>query len=480
MGKDASCYLTHTDEAGFARQWFLSTWTKVSQGSAVTLSFDVSDLPETEYVLCCRSGGVSTIRNEVGVREGNRLTFQIPAGTWKNGWWRLMPKGGNDALAAWFRADAGLVTNAAGEVQTWRNIGVLGSSIDVFPTNRADASHVVLNATGANGRPSAHFNGGGYLISDGTATLMQNAAKAADCWGIWLVVFKPCADRLARRNMAPFGLPNPSNSSWRGSPFFVHGENGLKMSAYYYSSSCVTTPIEDDWQIMDCVRTGNSLEVFLNGQSRGTAGVNETGWVSPLYVGHFGISWATPFEGDIAELRLYRSGINPNDRGLLEVSLGARYGIAVATAGIDGVPPTAFQLDACMIGGKWNTTVTNAASGELSVSYATATEASTATLTYLAHDDGAWFAAGTRPNGNAARSWYLSTALPESLFRFTFRSVDVPLCEYHLLYRATAEEAWRRVAKAPKDAGPVFELVSPAKGFYTLEVRPAGMSLIIR
>lgn len=494
---DAAAYLTHDGNTALARQWYFSAFQKTRAGSGLTLAFDIpASFADAGLNLLYRGAGWTAWNkvNATGIYENGRLVFRLPAGSWENGWYRL----GFPTLSAWYRADAGVETNAAGKIELWRCIGIAGTSVnvDLAPTN--ETAHVALTNNAVNGHPAAHFNGDGFLRSLNAASfhktvLKPNPANENDRYeagSSWFVVFKPCADVAKRVNMAPFMLPNPGATAQRCGLFFYASGNGRKLQAYLYDTCATWQAIvdaSDDWQIVSYARWARADfasrgQVFLNGKGSGVESINTPAWNAKIHLGQMGLDWGGPFEGDIAELRLYNAPLTANERALTEIGLATHYGISVTTAGINGVPPADYQRDACVFNGKFaestDAAPTNAVSGELTLACLDTIDQTPAQVTFVGHDDSAWFPAA-RAKDRAPRSWFVSSGAPNNAYRFAFAGVNiVEGSRVKLLYRPDAASAWQKVAVSNGPA--TFDVSSLPRGFYTVEVTASGLCISIR
>ena len=494
---EAAAYLTHDENEGLARRWYFSAFTKTRTGSGLTLAFDIpASFADVGLNLLYMGDGWTTWGqiNAIGAYENGRLVFRLPAGSWANGWYRL----GFPTLSAWYRADVGVETNAAGKIVLWRCLGTAGTSVnvDLAPTN--GTAHVALTNNAVNGHPAAHFNGDGFLRALNAASfhktaLKPNPANANDRYtvgGSWFVVFKPCADVTRRRNMAPFMLPNPANSAQRYGLFFDYGGNGRRLQTYLYDT-CATwqavVDASDDWQIVSYARWARADfasrgQVFSNGTGSGVESINTAAWNAKIHLGQMGLDWGVPFEGDIAELRLYNAPLTANERALTEIGLATHYGISVTTAGINDVPPADYQRDACVFNGKFaestDAAPTNAVSGELTLACLDTIDQTPAQVTFVGHDDGAWFPAA-RAKDRAPRSWFVSSGAPNNAYRFAFSGVNIGEgYRVKLLYRPDAASAWQKVAVS--DGPATFDVPSLLRGFYTVEVTASVLCIIFR
>lgn len=493
---EANAYLTHDDNEGLARRWYLSAWSKTRSGSGLTLAFDLpASFADAGLNLLYMADGWTAWGkvNATGAYENGRLIFHLPANTWGNWWYRL----GFPTLSAWYRADVGVVTNAAGKIETWKNIGVGASAhLDLAPTN--DATTAVLVPDAVNGLPAANFDGQGFLKSESQNNFANwvtkpNATDPNDKYNrgaAWFVVFKPCATVSERVNMSPFMLPNPGNGSQRCGLFFDAGGGGRRLQSYLYDEGQNTTYATafDGWQITSYARWTRASDfaargqVFASGAASGVGVITKQPWNAYIYLGFMGLDWAPPFKGDIAELRIYNAPLTANERALTEIELATHYGISVTTAGINGIPPPDYQNDAQIFNGKFaesaDAAPTNAVSGELTLTCLDAIDQTPAQVTFVGHDDSAWFPVA-RAKDRAPRSWFVSSGAPNQAYRLEFADVNIAQGScIKLLYRPDLESEWQQVSISSGDA--TFDVASLQRGFYTLEVTPGGLCISIR
>lgn len=490
----ACAFLTHDGGFGLARKWFFSAWGKTRTGSGLVLSFDVPEsFAGEDLSLMYRATSTAgwTKVNVTGEVQGSRLVFTLPANTWGNGWYRL----GHSALSAWFRADWGVVTNVAGQVEGWRNLGISDTDISLYPAEASHLGHVIGVSDAANGCPAARFDGEGYLKSSNSCTLAATAVKPGtdnDRYvpgAAWFVVFRPGVAAASRGNMAPFALPHPDNTAYRCGTFFSAPGAGKTLTSYLYDEgNTLTVNASDDWQILSYARWARTPDfvakgqVFNNGVSSAVGDITRNPWTAYLQLGHLGMSWAKTFAGDIAELRFYNGALNAADRAKVEISLAARYGISVKTAGMNGVPPADYQKDIRVFNGKYagynGTSPTNAVSGELTLTCLEPINQTPDQLTFVAHD-AAEMSIGAFEEARSLRSWFVSSGAADKPYRLSFAGLVLkPEQRVKLLYRADAQSSWRKAATS--DQG-TFELSSLPRGFYTIETgwKP-GMRFIVK
>ncbi|HYT61881.1 MAG TPA: LamG-like jellyroll fold domain-containing protein, partial [Haliangiales bacterium] len=232
-----------------------------------------------------------------------------------------------DNLQLWLKADAGVVTNAAGAVTLWADQSP--NANHAAPT--ADASAPLWIPNAQNGEPAVRFDGvDDYLdvvsspsiaitgdISSFFVVKFDDFTTYRAVWGKTLVNYPAPTDYYVQPGS---GIPTVFRGD--GSQFQVGGVNGtghLRSGTY---------------SVVGFEMAGTTLTHYLNGQAAGsgeiTAQPGDAG--TPLKVGSRD-DFGTRMKGEIAELLIYDVALSDNDRDSVINYLKVKYNII-------NLPPT--------------------------------------------------------------------------------------------------------------------------------------------
>ncbi len=295
----------------------------------------------------------------------------------------------------WYRADMGVTTNAQGRVTAWANQGTIGSVADLANTNAA-APGATFVADAMGGAPALSFDGHEILVSSSAHSFGRITEG-----GAWFVVFKCDKAGRSANDMGPFGHGLDGNrfgffqnSSQVFVAYFYGTANQSTTTWTYDNNPCIMScgtykydPNRSDLGIMSWMR-GQTNTAFYGWNARNSGGRFVVGVFNPEIV------WTVPFEGLIAEARVYMTPLTAAERFKIECEMAARYSIPLASTG-------EFSISADALGGctgdpvaigdayKWGkvaTATTSATSGALTVALAEAPAADVNSLVYVAHD----------------------------------------------------------------------------------------------
>ena len=363
----------------------------------------------------------------------------------------------------WYRADMGVTTNASGKVTAWANQGTLGSVADLANTNAAapGVTFLASNSTMGNA-PVLEFDAHDILISSSDYSLGRITEG-----GAWFVAFRSYESGTSGNNYGPFG------HGTSGSRFGFFQNSSSKFQLYYYGTGNM---VNSDWRFdtnADIVSCGafkykdGSSDMGIQGWRRREAWSVFSGWNARNSDGRFVVGvfnpelvWTVPFEGLIAEARVYMTPLTAAERFKVECEMAARYSIPLASTG-------EFSISADALGGctgdpvaigdayKWGkaaTATTSATSGALTVALTEAPAADVNSLVYAAHDGAS----------GRARAWCVvgaagARALPLEL---TFSGAEYASADVSL-YRKD-DLRWEKVAAERTVQGGAVRFSLPA------------------
>ncbi len=297
----------------------------------------------------------------------------------------------------WYRADMGVTTNAQGKVTAWINQGSAGSAADLAANTNTAAPGVTFVVNAMGGAPALDFNGHDILTTDSSVSVGTISEG-----GAWFVAFKSAKVGNGANNMSVFG--HGTGSSDR---FGCFQNNSGQVLTYFYGQSGY---IQSSWKfngdpcIISCgtyKHTSGSSTMGIRSWFRGQEYSQVNAWSSrsgagKLVVGDFNstLTWDKPFEGLIAEVRIYLTPLTAAARFKIEGEMAARYSIplasegefSIAAADIGGCTNSPIAIGDAYKWGKAATAETSATSGALTVAFADAPAANVNSLLYAAHD----------------------------------------------------------------------------------------------
>ncbi|MDD5705335.1 MAG: hypothetical protein PHR35_05380 [Kiritimatiellae bacterium] len=215
-------------------------------------------------------------------------------------------------LQLWLKADAGVTTNAAGQVSAWADQSGNGNDV------AAPSTQPVWSGTGFNGHPGISFANGGYLENT-TANLVDAGSPrtvivAGQGGGSGLFLFS--IRRSAPTYTLAFYLSAPPhNYTWtdnNGANNWINGATVPQANTPFYAA--FVSP-----------GAGQHLQVYLNGVYwpiiGGSTITAEGGAAGFIVSDASGNHW----DGTIAEVLVYDSALSDADRESVEAYLRGKY-----------------------------------------------------------------------------------------------------------------------------------------------------------
>ena len=359
-----------------------------------------------------------------------------------------------------YRSDTGVVTNEAGRVTCWQNLGALGTAGDVAVDGDSD---ITCNVTSAGGSPSVIFGGTSCLKTAGDVNLGIKGAHGGGCWFVALKVQAAPYDQNR-------GLLGTISGNARFGAFFPNGQSKMLFRSYINASTSGQKYVDRDartgWYLLSLSGWGSNLRPYNGWYSAAVETPDsyfcQDSWSAPFYVGNMGnYTWCNPFLGEIAEIRCYDRALTSSERTAVQMEMSIYSGVKADVTSFKGIElfeadgrayvnePASFGFTPGV--GPSETLVTSGASGGLNVSFVNALDSTVETATYLAHD-------GTT---GRYRTWCLamdrkttSDAIdqPITLTLDATAAADLPN-EVSVLYRASTTGSWQTLSKVRKDAG---------------------------
>ena len=309
---------------------------------------------------------------------------------------------------------SGYETNSTGRVTKVFNLGTLGSTADLVPTNSSPTITVSANAFGSS--PAFRFDGNDILES--TAAVK---AYGDGYLGMGSFVFVVSRSNISGSsadayNRAPFAHgTSTSRLGWfvgtNGRQAWFYGNYNTEVNKLYLDQQPDLTTFglykhlqTDSKYWYEFRRFGATVAV-----ASGKGAVNSSG---KFVLGGFcsGLSWRKPWNGDVAEVRYYTGGMTASEYFKVMCELAATYDIALADGETYDFPAgmlNGFMNDPAALGtamelANEETPLTSATSGKLTVGLIDPVASETKNyLVYIAHDGKAdrnrkWIIAGAK------------------------------------------------------------------------------------
>ncbi len=255
---------------------------------------------------------------EDGQIVSGEYTFALTAGR------ETHTSGSNgNGLTVWLRASDGVTLSPSNTVETWSNLGALGSAVDVH----AVTGGCVTVAEGNAGEPTLRFDGTAMLKST------NNTAYGITGEGAWFVVYQP------RTPMSDYCLFGSDIGDPRFGAFFPKDSGGQETRGFLFGHPQKTTyfSVANSAGVfqMSEARVHEFADQLYSGGAR-NGSVTETTEVAlrptaaKLAVGHFNADgWNSKLIGDISEIRIYNRAPSDAERIIIENHLAARHGVTL-------------------------------------------------------------------------------------------------------------------------------------------------------
>lgn len=418
-----------------------------------------------------------------------------------------------DGLMGWYRADTG-VTVAGGVVTTWRNLGLVGSAADFSASGSPRLSTSAFPRASGVSEASVSFDGSSYMTT-------AEATKWYTSWNnnnTWFAVFRLGAG-VAPSNMGVFG--EVDNNGSRFGAFFVQAAQGvvtaLRTHGFVNNASDMFCVMQDagilggEASLIDSCRVDKYVDSYLDGRWQDGKYQKDMSAALPsrFYMGK--MLTLSPFNGDIAEVRVYNRTLKDVERNIVANHLAARYGIALRDNLLYGGAADGCGLDVVGIGRTTaDTRVSDGSSGgNIHVAGNITVSDNSAGLTLSAAGtlaDGDYVLAGHGVKDNAwvpagmdvkrlKRAWHVTRTNAASLdlaLAFTLADAGVGLLDakekpvYGLFRSLDGGATWSAVDVPLVQTAGGFTCTLPASAFaegqYTLgaHVTPRGTMMIFR
>ncbi|EEF61560.1 LamG-like jellyroll fold domain-containing protein [Pedosphaera parvula] len=241
-------------------------------------------------------------------------------------------------LIAWLKADVGVLTDGGGNVTQWNDQSGLGNNALVATNGAAP----FLSTGVVNGNPAVHFDGisqvleisnNPSLYSDRDFTIYL--LLSVDSLG---VVHGPISK--AQTNIpASFDFQIAKTS---GRLNFVRG-NGSGYNSFSPTAGALSA---GQYYLLSIVMRGTNALMYQNGNffanAAYTAGFGDAG--SAVRIG-MRQDLGTKFQGNLAEVMLFRGAVSDSEKTAIDNYLGSKYGISIIPLAITQQPSNVTQQE---------------------------------------------------------------------------------------------------------------------------------------
>ena len=234
---------------------------------------------------------------------------------------------GTSSLVLWLRANAG-VTTSGSDVTDWADQSGYGH--DAFQATSSRQPTFV--ASGMNGEPVIQFDGTAKWLT------ISDADSLDDTEGLTMfVVFD-----AATNDGNPYGLVSKrvSSASQQAYSLFLYTGGNMYLDIdgndqrFNNGSSYSTGTDYISTARFDGNASGDESALYTNGGEDATNSESETAignYTSDLFIGALNDSYGNYFDGDIAEIIIYRRSLNEVEKFKVEDYLAEKYGITLTT-----------------------------------------------------------------------------------------------------------------------------------------------------
>ncbi|MDQ2772992.1 MAG: IPT/TIG domain-containing protein, partial [Bacteroidota bacterium] len=246
-----------------------------------------------------------------------------------------------------FEADAGVTSDASGNVSGWADQS--GNAADV--AQAVPANQPLLVASGIGGRPTLRFNGTSHVLSS-SATADLTAGLSI------FTVDRVAVSKSTQNGLLRIGVLNAggsqlelyhnsgSVSTYSGADIIVarRASNGSLTGSGYRVGADVPPAIGQPIILSNIVTAGSAFTLATNGGNTAyaTTGANLLPAAADvLHLGMRGTAIAnTGLNGDLSEVLIYNRAVTPAEQAQIEAYLANKYSITLTSPSISSFSPT--------------------------------------------------------------------------------------------------------------------------------------------
>ncbi len=220
-------------------------------------------------------------------------------------------------LELWLRGDYGVTADAGGKVTSW---AVEGSPLKATPSQPAEQPSLVANAI--NGKPAIRFDGKQNTLE----VPMSIDPKVAPQLTVISVWTSATAERSTLRKL--YGADNGGydraagiDDRSEGSNYTVFGGSAGVVGSLTFTANTPNLTVESYDQ------TQKKLNTWANGAARSNVEAEYNESLDHFFIGSTGRVYHEPWQGDLAEMLVYRRVLSDDERKKVEDYLAGKYGL---------------------------------------------------------------------------------------------------------------------------------------------------------
>lgn len=221
-------------------------------------------------------------------------------------------------LELWLRGDYGVTADAAGKVTSW---AVEGSSLKAVAKDPAEWPALVAKAI--NGKPAVRFDGDHNMLQ---VPMSIDAAVSPELTVISVWSSATAATTTLRKlyGADDGGYDRAAGIDSRASDgnYAVFAGSGGVVGVFTFAANTPNLTIEN--------YANKKLNTWVNGAvAKASVDAEYDSMPDHFFIGGTGHTYTEPWQGDLAEILVYKRTLTEDERKKVEDYLGAKYGIKI-------------------------------------------------------------------------------------------------------------------------------------------------------
>jgi hypothetical protein len=220
-------------------------------------------------------------------------------------------------LELWLRADYGVTADAGGKVKAW---AVEGSPLTAAPSQPAEQPTLVASAI--NGKPAVRFDGDQNTLE----VPMSIDPKVSPQLTVISVWTSATAEKSPLRKL--YGADNGGydraagiDDRSEGSNYTVFGGSAGVVGSFTFTANTPNLTVESYDQ------TQKKMSAWANGAAKSNVDAEYSEMLDHFFIGSTGRVYHEMWQGDLAEMLVYRRLLTDDERKKVEDYLATKYGL---------------------------------------------------------------------------------------------------------------------------------------------------------